>query len=479
MFDDEVISFAHGNGLRAPDSAVIAAGIRALLDQRGFPLERYNFLEHYEPLEDAIHTTMWREGFPLDHLDSICIDAGTTKLFVSFLSNVTQPGDVILTAPAFYHGLVGWCRLLKLGLQIAPTPDQTYKLTYDSLESAWQQCQARGAGSPKVVVVFNPTPTGAIYHTFEMQQIAEFCIQHDVMAIEDNVFARTRYDPYSTIAHLANDERMRDRVVSVDGCSKADGLANLRIGWAVGPPHLIQAMESIKASTTVALPHVTLVMAEAALTMEWSARQRDAATCRARAAEVTRSIDEINDCLDLSDGRGLQVVHQPQAGHSLMVDASTLGVAGERLAPLQNSLQLTEDWLDRAAVAVSPLYSCGFDGHEFRLNFASVNHTPRWGGGRWEHPSAGDPRPRLVRAVARDDQDSIRELFRLAEKDFAANPVDDTAPGLIHEGLVERIASALQPRSVVRSFHTVPLHTNTVAARQICEVPSRLPSAVA
>ena len=386
---------------------------------------------------------------------------------------------MIVTAPAFYHGLVGWCQLLKLGLQIASTPDPSYKLTYDSLETAWQQCQARGAGPPKVVVVFNPTPTGAIYNTFEMQQIAEFCDQYDVMAIEDNVFARTRYDPYSPIAHLANDERMRDRVVSVDGCSKADGLANLRIGWAVGPPHLIQAMETIKAATTVALPHVTLVMAEAALGMEWSARQRDAAICRARAAAVTQSIDEINDCLDLPDGLGLQVVHQPQAGHSLMVDASTLGVAGERLAPLENSLRLTEDWLDRAAVAVSPLYSCGFDGHEFRLNFASVQHTPRRGGGRCEHPSSGDPRPRLVRAVATDDQDSIRALFRMAEKDFDTDPVVDSAPGLIHEGLVDRIASALQPRAVVRSFHSVPLHTNTVDARQMCEGRSRLPSAVA
>lgn len=483
MFDEEVISFAHGNGLRAPESAVVRAGIAALLDQHGFPLQRYNFLERYDPIEESIHTTMLREGFPMDHLDSICIDAGTTKLFTSFLSTVTDPGDVVLAAPAFYHGLVGWCRLLKLDIQIVPTTaEYSYKLTYDSLEAAWLERQMLGRCAPKVVVLFNPTPSGAIYTAEEIGEVAAFCDQHDLVAIEDNVFARTRYDSYAPIAHLANDERMRDRVVSVDGCSKADGLANLRIGWAVGPRHLIQDMEAIKVATTVALPYVTLAMADTALRLEWTLRRRDAEVCRARAAVVTRSIEEVNDFLDLPDGAGFRVVHQPEAGHSIMVDGGALGADGGRLAPFANSLQLAEDWLDRAAVAVSPLYSCGLDGHEFRLNFASINRTVRAGNGRREHPAALDPRPRLVGALARDDREAIRELCRLAEDEVVdSEPLVDTAPRLIHEGLVDRVASALHPRAVgrPRTRRVAVVRAIAADARTICPGQSILPSAVA
>ena len=457
MFDEEVISFAHGNGLRAPEASVVAAGIGALLDQARFPLQRYNFLERYDPLEESIHTAMLREGFPMEHLDAICIDAGTTKLFTSFLSTVTEPGDVVLTAPAFYHGLVGWCRLLKLGIRIVPTTAAaSYKLSSPSLDVAWCERQQRGVRPPRVVVVFNPTPSGAIYTAEELRDVADFCDEHDLVAIEDNVFARTRYEPHAPIAHLADDERMRDRVVSVDGCSKADGLANLRIGWAVGPRHLIQRMEQIKAATTVALPYVTLAMADAALRREWGVRQRDATVCRRRAAQVTASFAEVNELLDLPEEAGFRVVHQPQAGHSIVVDAGALGVVGGRLAPFHNSLQLAEDWLDRAAVAVSPLYSSGLDGHEFRLNFASIDRTARAGSGRREHPAAVDARPRIIRALAGDDREAVRDLCRLAEHhagaeaDADAPPPADTATGLIHEGLVRRLASALHPRAVGR-----------------------------
>jgi aspartate aminotransferase len=482
MFDEEVISFAHGNGLRAPEPAVVAAGIKALLDQTGFPLERYNFLERYEPLEESIHTTMLREGFPMEHLDFICIDAGTTKLFTSFLSVVTEPGDVVLTAPAFYHGLVGWCRLLKLGVHIVPsTAGESYKLTAANLDAAWCERQLHGVRQPKVVVVFNPTMSGAIYTADELRDVAAFCHEHDVVVIEDNVFARTRYEPYAPIAHLADDERMRDRVVSVDGCSKADGLANLRIGWAVGPAHLIRKMEQIKLATTVALPYVTLVMADTALRLEWGARQRDAAVCRRRAAQVTTSIAEVNELLDLPEDAGFRVVHPPRAGHSIMVDAGALGTVGGRLAPFRTSLQLAEDWLDRAAVAVSPLYSCGLDGREFRLNFASINRTALPGSGRRNHPTALVGGPRISRALARDDRAALGELCRRAEHEATTPPATPADPslGLIREGLVRRLASALHPRALGRRrAHRVVVRAVHLDARTHGQPePPRLPAA--
>jgi aspartate aminotransferase len=436
MFDEEVISFAHGNGLRGPQPGVVAAGVESLLDQSAFPLERYNFLERHEPLDDAIHTTMLREGFPLEHLDLVCVDAGTSKLFASFLSTVTAPGDVVLTAPAFYHGLVGWCSLLELGMQIAPaTAADAYKLNAANLDAARGEQLMRGSRPPSVVVVFNPTPSGAIYTTDELRAVADFCDEHDLLAVEDNVFARTRYEPYAPIAHLADDERMRDRVVSVDGCSKADGLANLRIGWAVGPPHLIQPMERVKQATTVSLPYVVQVMAETALRLEWAARPRGAAVLRERAAVVGASIAEVNELLDLPDGEGLRVVHPPRAGHSIMVDGGAVGPAGGRWSPFRNSLQLAEDWLDRAAVAVSPLYSCGLDGHELRLNFAAIDRTAVPDGGR---------RGQRARSAATGRDPEL----------------------LIREGLVRRLAGALHPRAqgrrrmrrvVVRAWNPPPV----------------------
>jgi aspartate aminotransferase len=452
IFDPEVISFAHGNGLRAPQSAVVTAGIRALLDQARYPLERYNFLERHEPLDALIHATMQGEGLPADHLGSICIDAGTSKLFVSCLMTMADRGDVVMTAPGFYHGLVGWCRLLDLGLQIAPTgPESGHKLGYHSLEMAWAAGRRAGRRPPRVVVLFNPTQTGAIYSAAEMSDIAAFCAEHDAMVIEDSIFARTRFDQSGPIAHLANDERMRDRVVTLDGCSKADGLANMRIGWAVGPPALVRAVESVKLSTTVAMPYVTLVMAEAALATGQAARRSDAAECEARAAAVASGVALLNERLGLSSDAGFRVVHEPAAGHSIMVEAGHLGPPGGPARSPAHSLQLCEDWLDRAAVGVSPLYSSGLNGNEFRLNFAAIEIKEKPIPGRWNFPVTRDPRPQIATAVAQHDHKSVTDLLRVAERSVAREPEISTIRALIHEGLVERIAGALRPR--VPSLH--------------------------
>src|SRR4051812_39419541 len=54
MFDTDVVSFAHGEGIRRPHPTVVAAGVRALLDYRTSSLENYLFLQRLGPLDDAI-----------------------------------------------------------------------------------------------------------------------------------------------------------------------------------------------------------------------------------------------------------------------------------------------------------------------------------------------------------------------------------------------------------------------------------------
>lgn len=447
MFDDDVISFAHGDGLRAPDSAVVAAGIASLLDSVTFPLERYNFLERYEPLDESIRATMLAEGYPDDHVGSMCVDSGTTKLFVSFLSAVCDRGDTVLTAPTFYHGVIGWCDLLGLDLAVARTDRRTaFKLTYETLEDAHLRVARERGRPPRAVVVFNPTQCGAIYTRQELTEVAAYCDRFDVHVIEDNIFARTRFDFTSTVPHLAEDPIVGDRVVTVDGCSKADGLANVRIGWATGPAVVIGRMEAIKAATTVGLPHVSLVMADTALRTGDAARLLDAIECRARADAVIRAVDDLNDGLGHEPGEGFTVACPPAAGHSVFVD---VGLSVRRRWPvshLASSVELSAFWLDRAAVAVSPLYSSALDGHECRLNFAALHYRP-------PVPERGEPtvvdrRPHIVHAISVGDSSSALELVHRCET-MRSRPVEPTRTHrVIQDGIVERIGGALQPRSL-------------------------------
>jgi aspartate aminotransferase len=446
MFDEDVISFAHGDGLRPPASAVVVAGIDALLDGATFPLERYNFLERHEPLEESIHSTLRDEGFSGESATHVCIDAGTSKLFVSYLMATAEVGDVVLTAPTFYHGLVGWCDLLRLELEVVSTlPTDGFKLSYETLESAHFRAVKRCGRPPRVLVVFNPTQCGAIYTAAELDEVAAYCDRFSVAVVEDNIFARTRFDLSRPIPHLAADRRLHDRVVSLDGCSKADGLANVRVGWAVGPQPLIDRMEAIKAATTVGMPYVALVMADAALRVGFDSRERDVAECARRSIALSVAIDELNDWLGFDQREGLRVAHVPEAGHSMLVDANGLRSVGGPFAGLENSVELAAFWLDRAAVAVSPLYSSALDGLECRLNFGSLQRRPATHLRTFEDP---DVRALILASVKEGD---VATAGRLVESCRSIGTEDaDTVyiAQLIREGIIERVGSALQPRAL-------------------------------
>lgn len=445
MFDAEVISFAHGNGLRPPESTVLMAGVAAILDQRNFPLERYNFLERYAPLDEQIRVTMREEGFPEDHIMSLCIDAGTTKLILSALMSLADPGDVILAAPTFYHGLVGWSRLLSLGLQIVPTsPERKYKLDLASLDRATHNTERRWKRRPRALILFNPSQTGALYTAAELDEIAAWSIQNDIFVIEDCIFGRTRFDQRSSLPHLASHPEMKDRVVSVDGCSKAEGLANLRIGWAMGPPDLLAKMEAIKAATTVGLPYITMEMARTALAAPRRVRDADAAECAHRADTLRLAIEEMNEIVEQDRGPGssIRVVHPPEAGHSMLVDAGPSAVKGERSS---GSIDITELWLGRAAVAVSPLCSSALYGREIRLNYACVTDPQR---GRPEASEFGDI-TRCIGAAGRETQRAGIGLFRRLETIASSCEVQPgRAAEVIRCGIVDRVAASLHTRAI-------------------------------
>ena len=449
MFDREVVSFAHGDGLAAPDFTVVAAGIEALLDQARFPLSRYNFLERHEGLEDVIRATMRSEGFPDSHHSSLCVDSGTTKLLQSFLRSVTEAGDAVLVAPTFYHGLVGWARLMNLGLQLVSTSaGYAHKLEPQAIETAIHNAK-RWARRTSALVVFNPTQTGAMYTAAELDAISDCCAQYDLDVIEDSIFGRTRFDQKTPLAHLASSRSIGERVVTVDGCSKADGLANARIGWAAGPPMLLDKMERVKAATTVGIPYVTLEMARAALLVPRTVREADATECAHRAAAVIGAVQLVNAVLDGDDRErpAIVVVHPPEAGHSILLDVSGLGVRSDLLAWPNDSLDVTERWLDRAAVAVSPMCSSGLCGSEIRLNFACVTDPleAKSTKNASSHVPAG-----VVRAAAFGDRGAVDHFLRSLDT-LATAEARPTGRVLevIRHSIVDRVGAAHHDRVLV------------------------------
>lgn len=378
MFDADVISLAHGDGVRRPHPVAVAAGVSALLETERASLDDYLFLQRHDEFEAAITADFQRGGIPAGIAANVCVDSGTTRLFAGFLHALTQPGDVIGVSRSYYHPLPSWCELFRVNLELVRTgPATDFKLTAAALDD-W--CRQHGSTPPRALFLFNPTQTGALYREDELVEIAEVVRRTGLAVLEDSVFAGTEFPGQPRVRHLAAvAPEIADRVVTLKGASKAHNLANIRIGWGCGPADLIKTMNDYTVTTSVTVPFLAKAMGLAALRTPAEYLADNARECCERASLITALVDETNDVVGRpADQPLLTVAHQPQAGHAILLAAP--GLVGCRLpdgSTLRYSIDVTRFLLAEANVAVSPGYSLGFDNTEVRAVFSSVGlkHT--------------------------------------------------------------------------------------------------------
>ncbi|HEX5494304.1 MAG TPA: aminotransferase class I/II-fold pyridoxal phosphate-dependent enzyme [Mycobacteriales bacterium] len=468
MFDEKVISLAHGDGTRRPHDSVVAAGVAALLETRTASLDDYMFLRPHEEFEAAIAVDFTANGIPAEVSRNVAVASGTTRLFAAFLHACARPGDVFGVPRSYYHPLPAWCALGQVELELVPTTGTTdYKLT-PALLDAWVTRNRRSGGRPRGLFLFNPTQTGALYETDELAALAGCVRKHDLYVLEDCVFAGTEFPGQRPVQHLtAAAPELSDRVVVLKGASKAHNLANIRIGWGCGPDTVVRMMNDYTVATATTVPYVAKEMALAALQAPTEYLRENAAECAGRAALITELVAECNDAVGA--GEILRVIHQPQAGHGILVGAP--GLRGRRMpdgTEITGSVDVARYLLSAAQVATSPGFSLGFDGTELRMVFGSVGVRQTYPPDSVRELATTLRRLAVPRRSARSD--STGRVLAVGDAVVAG----DTRPGpdlfrpgrdLIATAFRDRITPAIR-RLVRRSGVGAPPDTAGVSARQ-------------
>jgi aminotransferase len=116
-------------------------------------------------------------------------------------------------------------------------PDNGFRLTRAMLE-------AKATPRTKVLMLnFPNNPTGAVMSRADLEDIAAFARERDLLVVSDEIYAELTYDsPHTSIVSLPG---LRDRTIFLHGFSKAWAMTGFRLGYACGPAELIEAMMKI------------------------------------------------------------------------------------------------------------------------------------------------------------------------------------------------------------------------------------------
>ena len=194
-------------------------------------------------------------GIPYDGDREILVTVGVSEALDLAVRAITNPGDEIL-----YHqpAYVSYGPVV-LFAQGTPVPVHTTEAT--GFRLGRELLEPHVTPKTKALMLnFPNNPTGAILTDGELEEIAAFACDHDLLVITDDIYAELTYDgTHRSIAALPG---MRERTLFLHGFSKAWAMTGFRIGYACAPHDFIEAMMKIHQYTMLCAP---ILSQEAAL----------------------------------------------------------------------------------------------------------------------------------------------------------------------------------------------------------------------
>src|SRR3954451_7512409 len=169
---------------------------------------------------------------------AIVTPGGKQALFEAVLT-VVEPGvDVLIPEPAW----VSYGPMVELAggraIPVSLSPEDNWTITPEALAAAVTP-------DSRILLINSPNnPTGRVLHTAELDAIATFAKERDLLIFSDEMYEKILYDGHQhlSVAALAG---MADRTLIFNGFSKAYAMTGWRLGYAAGPTEYMRQIEKV------------------------------------------------------------------------------------------------------------------------------------------------------------------------------------------------------------------------------------------
>jgi aspartate/methionine/tyrosine aminotransferase len=181
----------------------------------------------------------------IDEAREITVTCGATEAMASALLAVIDPGDEVLIFEPFYENY-GPDAVLCGAKPVWLPMDHESPLDLDAIRRAV-------TSRTRAIVINTPNnPTGRVLTASELEGLAGICIDHDLLAITDEIYEHLVYEgrhrPITTLPGMG------ERTITISGASKTYSVTGWRIGWIVAPAVLTSAIRKVHDFLTVGAP---------------------------------------------------------------------------------------------------------------------------------------------------------------------------------------------------------------------------------
>jgi aspartate/methionine/tyrosine aminotransferase len=253
-------------------------------------------------------------GMEIDPDREISVTCGATEAMIAAMIGCVDRGQEVIVFEPFYENYGADAVIAGAVPRYVTLREPDW--TFDEAELA-----AAFNSRTRAIVINDPNnPTGKVFTREELTAIAQLCDKHGVLAITDEIYEHIVYDGARHIP-IAAIPGMQDRTITISALSKTYSVTGWRVGWAIAPPDLTDAIRRVHDFLTVGAPSPLQEAGAAALQLPDLYYHRLAADYRERRDLMLQVLATV----------GLRPA-TPAGAYYIMADASALGLGDDTTA---------------------------------------------------------------------------------------------------------------------------------------------------
>lgn len=169
-----------------------------------------------------------RTGLSFDPSTEITILGGATEAMYATLTGLCRAGDEFIVFAPIYDTYVPIIEMSGGTAVVVPLIAPGFRFEAETLKAAFS-AKTRG-----IIINTPQNPTGTVFSREELQLIADLCIEHDAIAITDEVYEFLTFDGAEHLS-IASLEGMRERTVTISSTAKTYSMTGWKIGYTLAP----------------------------------------------------------------------------------------------------------------------------------------------------------------------------------------------------------------------------------------------------
>ena len=308
-------------------------------------------------LQEAIINKFKRDNNISYSNEEIMVGVGGKHIIYNAMMASINPGDeVIIPAPFWvsYPDIV----LLAEGKPVIVecNIEQNFKITPSQLEN-------NITNKTKWLMLNSPSnPTGSIYSRHELKLLSEVLLRFpNVLVLTDDIYEKIIYekDSFSTLAEI--EPKLKNRILTLNGVSKAYCMTGWRLGYCGGPKEIISGMNKIQSQSTTSTSSITMAASVEALNGNQDFIPIRSLSFKERRDFVVNSLNSID---------GINCLKPDGAFYVFPSCKELIGKKDKNGKKIENDIDFVQLLLENNNVAVVQGSAFGLEGY-FRISYAT------------------------------------------------------------------------------------------------------------